>query len=152
MVFFWISTKETNFWRVWDFWADSLALFSHIKACRKIFFWKIIFRNSSFIIILYDKYVSFGQHWYGKYHTELLVLFFKMFFLDRPNFWICCRYLWKIVIHWFSQWLQFKQLHIYSLVKFLVILCKILDCRYQSLNMNEPVQSFQAKDVWTWIV
>ena len=73
-------------------------------------------------------------------------------FLDRPNFWSGsgCRYLRKNCD--FSRWLQFKQLHIYSLVKFLVILCKILDCRYQSLNMNGPVQSFQAKDVWTWIV
>lgn len=151
MVFFWISTKETNFWRVWDFWADSLALFSHIKACRKIFFWKVIFRNSS--LIIYYMITMYHLDSIGMENTtQNYWSYSSRCFLDRPNFWSCCRYLWKIVIHWFSQWLQFKQLHIYSLVKFLVILCKILDCRYQSLNMNEPVQSFQAKDVWTWIV
>ena len=39
---------------------DIHRIFSHIKICRKIFFWKIMFRTLSFIIIL-CKYVSFGQ-------------------------------------------------------------------------------------------
>ena len=90
---FWIPTKETNFWPVWDFWADALALFPKKKRALL----KLIFIEFSAISKLAEKY-SFGKLYlevhhllsyyvsmyhlgsYQKYHTKLLALFFKMCF------------------------------------------------------------------------